>query len=134
MATLDLLYAFGLSIPDWLHDWVTRLAYLSMAVSLFMSFVWFPRAWTPRWFQRALRAGVPKNSMKEMKIFRKLSLASQERLAAEGNWEWRREAVLAWGEASKKIATIPKVLLKGPGDLIVNGEVLHVPNEEDIFK
>lgn len=49
-----------------------------LALALVTSLFWFPRAWLPRWYRRAQRAGVTVTDLEEMMAFKQLSEAEQE--------------------------------------------------------
>ena len=48
-------------------------------------FFWFPRFLLPRWYRRAVKAGVPRNDPNSMGAFKALSLEQQREAAQRGN-------------------------------------------------
>jgi hypothetical protein len=53
--------------------------------SLLGLFFWFPRFLLPRWYRRAVKAGVPRNDPNAMGAFKALPLEQQREAAQRGN-------------------------------------------------
>ena len=56
-----------------------------ITISLLGIFFWFPRFLLPRWYRRAVKAGVPRNDPKAMGAFKALPLEQQREAAQQGN-------------------------------------------------
>ena len=77
--------AFKLPLPKIVAG-VIGLTWLFCGLtSLLGLFFWFPRFLLPRWYRRAVKAGVPRNDPNAMGAFKALPLDQQREAARQGN-------------------------------------------------
>ena len=77
--------AFKLPLPKIVAG-VIGLTWLFCGLtSLLGLFFWFPRFLLPRWYCRAIKAGIPRNDPNAMGAFKALPLEQQREAARQGN-------------------------------------------------
>ena len=67
-------------IPAWVNQVVAIPLFFSLVIGLSGSFVRFPKSLTPRWYRRALKAGIPRNDPYVMGKFKALDIETQKAL------------------------------------------------------
>ena len=71
---------FASQLPNWVIQVVYTAGFFSMAIGLSGFFIRFPKSLTPRWYRRALKAGIPRNDPYLMGKFKALDLETQKAL------------------------------------------------------
>ena len=71
---------FASQLPNWVIQVVYTAGFFSMAIGLSGFFVRFPKSLTPRWYRRALKAGIPRNDPYVMGKFKALDIKTQKAL------------------------------------------------------
>ena len=69
-------------IPGGVIGLIWAFCILSFLIGFFF---WFPRFLLPRWYRRAVKAGVPRNDPNAMGAFKALPLEQQREAAQQGN-------------------------------------------------
>ena len=77
--------AFKPVLPGVVMNLVALVWLPCTTISLLGIFFWFPRFLLPRWYRRAVKAGVPRNDPKAMGAFKALPLEQQREAAQQGN-------------------------------------------------
>ena len=77
--------AFKPVLPGVVMNLVALVWLPCITISLLGIFFWFPRFLLPRWYRRAVKAGVPRNDPKAMGAFKALPLEQQREAAQQGN-------------------------------------------------
>ena len=67
-------------IPIWMNRTVAIPLFFSLVIGLSGFFVRFPKSLTPRWYRRALKAGIPRNDPYIMGKFKALDAETQKAL------------------------------------------------------
>ena len=67
-------------IPIWVNQIVAIPLFLSLVIGLSGLFVRFSKSLTPRWYRRALKAGIPRNDPYVMGKFKALDIETQKAL------------------------------------------------------
>ena len=67
-------------IPIWVNRTVAIPLFFSLVIGLLGFFVRFPKSLTPRWYRRALKAGIPRNDPYVMGKFKALDIKTQKAL------------------------------------------------------
>ena len=67
-------------IPIWVDRTVAIPLFFSLVIGLSGFFVRFPKSLTPRWYRRALKAGIPRNDPYVMGKFKALDIKTQKAL------------------------------------------------------
>ena len=80
----------GSQIPAWVNmvsqipAWVSQIVAIPLSFSLVVGlsgfFIRFPKSLTPRWYRRALKAGIPRNDPYVMGKFKALDIETQKAL------------------------------------------------------
>ena len=80
----------GSQIPAWVNMvsqipiWVSQIVAIPLSFSLVVGlsgfFIRFPKSLTPRWYRRALKAGIPRNDPYVMGKFKALDVETQKAL------------------------------------------------------
>ena len=71
---------FASLLPTWVIQVISIPAAPSGAIFLSAIFVRFPKSLTPRWYRRALKAGIPRNDPYVMGKFKALDVKTQKAL------------------------------------------------------
>ena len=77
--------AFKPVLPGVVMNLVALVWLPCITISLLGIFFWFPRFLLPRWYRRAVKAGVPRNDPNAMGAFKALPLEQQREAARQGN-------------------------------------------------
>ena len=77
--------AFKPVLPGIVMNLVALVWLPCITISLLGIFFWFPRFLFPRWYRRAIKAGVPRNDPNAMGAFKALPLEQQREAARQGN-------------------------------------------------
>ena len=77
--------AFKPVLPGIVMNLVALVWLPCTTISLLGIFFWFPRFLLPRWYRRAVKAGVPRNDPNAMGAFKALPLEQQREAAHRGN-------------------------------------------------
>ena len=77
--------AFKPVLPGVVMNLVALVWLPCITISLLGIFFWFPRFLLPRWYRRAVKAGVPRNDPNAMGAFKALPLEQQREAAQRGN-------------------------------------------------
>lgn len=77
--------AFKPVLPGIVMNLVALVWLPCTTISLLGIFFWFPRFLLPRWYRRAVKAGVPRNDPNAMGAFKALPLEQQREAAQQGN-------------------------------------------------
>jgi len=77
--------AFKPVLPGIVMNLVALVWLPCITISLLGIFFWFPRFLLPRWYRRAIKAGVPRNDPNAMGAFKALPLEQQREAAQQGN-------------------------------------------------
>ena len=67
-------------IPIWVNQVVAIPLFFSLVIGLSGLFIRFPKSLTPRWYRRALKAGIPRNDPYVMGKFKALDIETQKAL------------------------------------------------------
>ena len=67
-------------LPTWIGQVIAIPALPSLVIALSGFFVRFPKSLTPRWYRRALKAGIPRNDPYVMGKFKALDVKTQKAL------------------------------------------------------
>ena len=78
------LGAFGPPINNIVAGLLGWIWVLCISTFLIGFFFWFPRFLLPRWYRRAVKAGVPRNDPNAMGAFKALPLEQQREAARQG--------------------------------------------------
>ncbi len=70
----------GSQIPAWVSQIVAIPLFFSLVIGLSGFFIRFPKSLTPRWYRRALKAGIPRNDPYVMGKFKALDIETQKAL------------------------------------------------------
>ena len=76
--------AFKPVLPGIVMNLVALVWLPCITISLLGIFFWFPRFLFPRWYRRAIKAGVPRNDPNAMGAFKALPLEQQREAAHRG--------------------------------------------------
>ena len=76
--------AFKPVLPGVVMNLVALVWLPCITISLLGIFFWFPRFLLPRWYRRAVKAGVPRNDPNAMGAFKALPLEQQHEAAHRG--------------------------------------------------
>ena len=76
--------AFKPALPGVIMNVVALVWLPCITISLLGIFFWFPRFLLPRWYRRAVKAGVPRNDPNAMGAFKALPLEQQREAAHRG--------------------------------------------------
>ena len=76
--------AFKPVLPGIVMNVVALIWLPCITISLLGIFFWFPRFLLPRWYRRAVKAGVPRNDPNAMGAFKALPLEQQREAAQRG--------------------------------------------------
>ena len=77
--------AFKPVLPGIVMNVVALIWLPCITISLLGIFFWFPRFLLPRWYRRAVKAGVPRNDPNAMGAFKALPLEQQREATQQGN-------------------------------------------------
>ena len=77
--------AFKPVLPGVVMNLVALVWLPCITISLLGIFFWFPRFLLPRWYRRAVKAGIPRNDPNAMGAFKALPLEQQREAAQQGN-------------------------------------------------
>ena len=64
---------------------VNGLTWVFCILTFLIGFFWFPRFLLPRWYRRAVKAGVPRNDPNAMGAFKAVLMEQQREAAQRGN-------------------------------------------------
>ncbi|RRD48639.1 hypothetical protein, partial [Arachnia propionica] len=71
------IFPVHLILPDWVGG-IISLIHLPSLVIFFLGYlIWFPRLLLPRWYRRAVKAGVPRHDPLAMGAFKALPISEQ---------------------------------------------------------
>ena len=74
------IVALAPQLPTWIGQVIAIPALPSFAIGLSGFFFRFPKSLTPRWYRRALKAGIPRNDPYVMGKFKALDIETQKAL------------------------------------------------------
>ena len=77
--------AFKLPLPKIVAGGIGLTWLFCGLTSLLGLFFWFPRFLLPRWYRRAIKAGIPRNDPNSMGAFKALPLEQQREATQQGN-------------------------------------------------
>ena len=74
------IVTFGPLLPTWVIQAISIPAFPSMVIFSSAIIIRFPKSLTPRWYRRALKAGIPRNDPYIMGKFKALDIETQKAL------------------------------------------------------
>ena len=74
------IVTFGPLLPTWVIQAISIPAFPSMVIFSSAIIIRFPKSLTPRWYRRALKAGIPRNDPYVMGKFKALDIETQKAL------------------------------------------------------
>ena len=77
--------AFKPVLPGVVMNLVALVWLPCITISLLGIFFWFPRFLLPRWYRRAVKAGIPRNDPNAMGAFKAVLMEQQREAAQRGN-------------------------------------------------
>jgi len=72
-------------LPQTIMFAVSVTCFICFIIFMLGFLIWFPRFLLPRWYRRAVKAGVPRNDPNAMGAFKALPLEQQREAARQGN-------------------------------------------------